>query len=127
MPVTTTELESLRAEVQTWYTDACDIYRRTFSEDSYGGADEATETVLASDVPCFLESTPGREQVLPLSAALREEHIFIVYLPATQDVRVTDHLIITSQGNLHLRVQAVLNPETLDIEKIIAASTLGEH
>lgn len=127
MPVTPTELDALRSEVQTWYTDTCDIYRPTITEDAYGGEDETASTLLYSTVPCFLESTPGRDQIAPLIAALREAHIFVVYLPATDDVQIGDDLVITSRDDLRLRVQAVMNPETLDIELIVAASTLGEQ
>lgn len=127
MQVTPRELDLLREEVQRWYSDTCDIYRPVLVDDAYGGTGETSESAIRTGVECFLESTPGREQIIPLLASLRGEHIYIVYLPATEDVRVGDHLMVTSRGNLHLRVQAVMNPESLDIEYIVAASTLGEH
>lgn len=117
----------LRDETESWYSDTCNIIRRTFADDAYGGEDETVETVIASDVPCFVESTPGREQLAPFLGVLAEEHIFIIYLPPTQDVKLEDHLVLTSRDNLDLRVQAVLAPESLDIELVVAASTLGER
>lgn len=134
MPVTSLELQHLREEVQTWYTEACDILSVTRSEDDYGGED-FTETTVASAVPCFLETTPGREQIIPYVATLTAEHIFVVYLPPEIEdtggniltLEVGMHLIITTRDNLHLRIQAVLAPETLDIEQVVAANILGEH
>jgi len=127
MPVTPSELDLLREDVQTWYTDTCDQSRLTKVQDAYGGEDVSVETEIRADVPCFVETTPGRAQLEPLLAAIREEHIYILYLPPTIDVLVGDHFIITSRDNLHLRVEAVMSPETLDIELVVAASSLGEH
>ncbi len=127
MPVTEQEMLSLRTEVQTWYEDSVTIIRRTIAEDAFGGEDETAETMIATGVKCFVESSPGREQLTPFLANLAEEHLFIIYLPAEQDVKLGDFLVLTSQGSIELRVQAVLAPESLDIELMVAASTLGER
>jgi hypothetical protein len=62
---------------------------------------------------------------VPEIAALRNVHVFTVFLPAETDVRVQDNLVLTTQDNLKLRVQAVLRPETNELLRpVIATSEL---
>ncbi len=124
MPLTTDELDLLRQETTSWLTDVCDLYRETTASDPYGGQG-TTEALVTESIPCSLQSGVAHEQTVPEIAALRNVHVFTVFLPAETDVRVQDNLVLTSQANLKLRVQAVLRPETNELLRpVIATSQL---
>lgn len=120
------EAEILGSDLEEWFEDTCDILRITTSEDDFGGWGES-ETPLASGVRCFLEPGAAHSQVQVLMGKLEGVQIFLVSLPRLTDVQVRDHLVVTSQGDMHLRVQAVLAPESLEFERQVIASTEGEH
>lgn len=122
MPLTTDELALLRLEAQTWMEDTCSIYRETPAEDVYGGV-SVSEALLTSGVPCMVQSGASHEQVTQLVGLVRGTHLFTITLPAETDVRVGDNLVLTSQSNLKLRVQALLRPETREIMRQVIAST----
>ena len=133
MDLTSTELQLLRQEAQVWYPDLCDIYRGTVSTpggDDYGGWEDNVEEpsdLVYTDLKCMVESGSGHEQILNLLAEARNYQIFRVHLSPDVDVRVGDHLIITSKGAQHLRVQAVLAPESYEIDRIVIANELATH
>ncbi len=132
MDLTSQELDLLRQETQVWYPDLCNIYRGTPTSggDEYGGYDpDPTEPgdLVASDIKCLCESGAGHEQIVNLIAEARNFQIFRVHLPAGTDVRVNDHLIISTQGALHLRVQAVMAPESYEIDRIVVGNELATH
>lgn len=112
----------MRQETSSWMTDVCDLYRETTSDDAYGGTAE-TEALVTEDIPCSLQSGVAHEQTVPEITALRNVHVFTVFLPAQTDVRVQDNLVITSQDNLKVRVQAVLRPETNELLRPVIATT----
>jgi hypothetical protein len=106
--------------------DTCDIYRTVRTDDAYGGETD-DEDVIQTGVKCALESGAAQEQIMLLSDRIRGTQTFTVFLPAGTDVKPEDHLIIISQSNLHLRVQAVMEPESWEIERRVIASEEGEH
>lgn len=120
------EAAELGAALEEWFDDRCDIYRLTDSDDPYGGSDSA-EDVVSEGIACFLEPGAAHSQVQPLLAKLQGVQLFLVSLPRNTDVQVNDHLIVTTRNDLHMRVQAVLAPETLEFERQVVASTEGEH
>lgn len=124
--ITQEELVELRNETELWFTDLCDIYRISLVDDNYGGQTE-TETVLSSGIKCMLESGTAHEQMRAVYSKLVDVQLFTVTLPAETDIQVTDHIVVTSQNNLHLRVQAVLSPESWEVEKRVVGSQQGEH
>lgn len=133
MDLTSEELSLLRQEAQVWYPDLCSLYRGTPTSggDPYGGYDpeptEPGDLVLAA-IPCLVESGSGHEQILNLfGGGAVNYQIFIIHVPPTVDVRVDDHLIITSKDNQHLRVQAVLAPESYEIDRMVVGNELAPH
>jgi len=127
MSITEYELSLLRDEAEVWYDDVCDIYRITSTDDPYGGEGVVSETPIATGVGCALESGAAHEQERALIAKIQGVQLFTVALPAETDIEVGDHIIVTSKSNLHLRVQAVLAPESIEIERHVIGSTQGEH
>jgi hypothetical protein len=124
MPLTTDELDLLRQETTSWMTDVCDLYRETTITDAYGGQ-STSEALVTESIPCSLQSGVAHEQTVPEITALRNVHVFTVFLPAETDVRVQDNLVLTTQADLKLRVQAVLRPETNELLRpVIATSQL---
>lgn len=132
MDLTSEELGLLREEAQIWYPDLCDLYRGsgTAGGDDYGGYDpDPSEPgdLVATGVKCMVESGAGHVQILQLISAERNFQVFRVSLPADFDVRVGDHLIVTTKANQHLRVQAVLAPESYEVDRMVVANELAPH
>jgi hypothetical protein len=129
MPVSDNELQLLQADLETWFTDTCDIFRVTGADDVYGGHTRGHGlTATYSDVPCMVESGAAQDQERLLVGAVVEVQIFTVSLPADTDIRVGDHLVVTATDetdeSMHLHAHAVLAPETIEIErKCIAVET----
>ena len=119
-----TELMALRDEVAGWMPDRCNILRVTQAEDSAGGVED-TETQVASAVLCEVQSGVAQEQVHLVGGRLENVQLFTITFPALTDVRVSDHLLITTQANRHLIVQAVVAPESWEIERRVIATTEG--
>lgn len=112
----------MRDEAEAWMDDTLDIYRVTTSEDAYGGVAQA-EALLASAVPCMVQSGVEHVQALPLQGVTVETHLFTITLPAEQDVQMGDVLVLTSKNGERLRVQALLFPLTREIMRQVIAST----
>lgn len=128
MTLTPAELESMRDENLSFFTDLCTIYRKPGpTDDAFGGISDDVEAVFAADVPCMLESGAAQEQTRALIGKIAGVQLFTVTLPALQDVRVHDHIIVTTQADMHLRVQAVMAPESFELERRVIGSELGEH
>lgn len=122
--ITPTELADLREATESWFTDRCDIWRPAVSaDDAYGGYGNASaDTLVVEDIHCAIESGAEHEQTRALIAKIQSTQVFTVILPAGTDVRLHDHLIITTQGNDRLRVQAVISPESWEIERRVLAT-----
>lgn len=118
------ELTSLRTELTRWMPDVCTITRVNRADDPYGG-EEDTDTPFLAGVPCSIESGAGQEQLALILDRVRGVQIYTITFPALTDVRVNDKLIITSQGNLQLRVQAVMDPESWELDRRAIASEEG--
>lgn len=127
MSLTTEELGLLQDEAETWMPDRCDVYRTTPVDDPYGGYGDETETMVLDSVPCTVETGAGHEQTIQMFSAERAATAFIVYVPSGTDVHVGDHLIVWTKGNEHMRVTAVMAPETHEVERMLIATSLGEH
>jgi len=126
MSLTAEELGLLQEEAVVWMPDRCDIYRTTTVDDPYGGSG-GTEAMVHDSISCTVETGAGHEQTIQMFSAERAATSFIVYVPSGTDVRVGDHLIIWSKGNEHMRVTAVMAPETHEVERMLIATSLGEH
>ena len=127
MSLTPSELELLQQEAEVWQSDFCDIYRMTFTDDEFGGSGETAETVIAQGVTCMVDPGSAHVQTITMIGFQRPDTLFIVYLPAEQDIVVSDHIVVTTMEDLHLRVQAVMAPETDEIERMVIANNLAEH
>lgn len=126
MSLTTEELFLLQKEAVVWQPEVCDVYRITFTDDDFGGSEE-TETVIATNIPCSVETGAAHDQTIQMLGLERPSTAFIVYLPAGTDVKVDDHLIVTTKGNVHMRITAVMAPETHEVERMVIADSLGVH
>lgn len=126
MSLTPPELELLQQEAEVWQSDLCDIYRMTSTDDGFGGIGEE-EDVIATGVTCMVDPGSAHVQTITMIGFQRPDTLFIVYLPAEQDIIVSDHIVVTTMENLHLRVQAVMAPETDEIERMVIANNLAEH
>lgn len=118
--LTSEELNSLRNSLVNWFPDTTTIYRKaTQAEDEYGGyGTTSARILLASSVPCDLDSSPKNDQERILAGSLiTDAQTYFVTLPANRDVQVDDKLIITSRPGLNLRVLAVLAPESWELER----------
>lgn len=124
--LTPTELAGLRAATESWFPDVCDIYRvAAQAGDDYGGYGSTNaDTVIAAGVPCSVESGAEHVQIRALLAKIENVQAFAVTFPANTDVKVGDHLVLTSRANDRLRVEGVLAPESWEIERRVIASEL---
>lgn len=120
------ELASLRNEVAGWMPELCDIYTIT-EEDDAGGGSIQEEALRESAIMCDISSGAAHEQVELIAGKLLNKQIFTVKFPALTDVRLGDHLIISTQGNMHLLVQAVLSPESYELEVSVIGTREGKH
>ena len=127
MSLTADELGLLQDEAVVWMPDRCDTFRYTSSDDAFGGRGDETEEPVLTDVPCSVETGAGHEQILASLGIERQTSVYLVALPADTDVRVRDHIVVTTKGNLHLMVQAVMAPETEEIERRVVANSAAEH
>lgn len=125
--VTATEMASLQADVQAWYDHLCSITRFTKAGDIYGG-EGSTPNVIATNVKCNVQ--PG-VQTLRTTEVLGEQiesrQLYTLLLPPGTDVKIHDHVTITSlTPNRDLVVAAVLRGESWDIELTVVATMEGE-
>lgn len=123
---TTVEVADLRSAVESWFEDRCDIFRPSAaSDDPYGGrGNAAADTLLASSVHCTIESGAEHVQTRALLAIVANVQAFAVTFPANTDVSVGDHLVLVSKANQRLRVEAVMAPESLELERRVVAIEL---
>jgi len=121
--ITAEELAGLRDATESWFTDLCDIYGSgSGSADAYGGWGNNPESLRVSGVPCSIESGAEHVQTRALLAKIENTQAFTVTLPADTDVLVGDHLVITTQNSDRLRVEAVMAPESWEIERRVIAT-----
>lgn len=122
-----TEEAKLRSEVQKWYNDLCSITRETRGADAYGGETEAP-AVIATNVPCDVAA--GTNTARPtevIGGQIEFRQTYTVSLPPGTDVKVHDRITITSRvPNREMIVQAVMTPESWDIELNVVTSLEGE-
>lgn len=123
--ITQAELADLRSATESWFTDILDIYRGAVSSDPYGGEGEGAEGLVAQAVPCAIESSAEHVQERALLAIIGDVQAFTVTVPAETDIQVDDRVVLTSRGNDSLRVQAVMAPESWEIERRVIATELG--
>lgn len=121
------EQESLRAEVEKWYDDVCDIRRRTRSSDAFGGESE-TDTVVATGVICDISAqVQAMRPTDVLASQIEIRQLYTVSMPAGTDVKFHDRLVITSwTPNQEMVVQSVLTPESWEMERQCVCSLEGE-
>lgn len=124
--ITIAEMADLRAAAQAWMMDTCDIYRNAAAaDDAYGGRSPGgADTRIAQGVPCYIESGAEHVQERALLAKIENVQAFTVALPANTDVQVRDHLVLLTRGNDRLRVEAVLAPESWEVERHVIASEI---
>ncbi len=120
------ELSKLRDEIVGWMPDVCDIHRVTAVDDAFGGQTE-TEALVQSDVPCSLKSGAAQEQIMTIADRLTGLQLYTVTFPALTDVQVGDNIEVTTQDDLQLRIQAVMDPESWELERRTIGSTQGEQ
>lgn len=114
--ITPEELASLQGEAEVWMPDRAIIYRLTNADDEYGG-ESSVEAQIKADVPLTIESGAAQEQLAVLGDAVRGVQIYTLTFPAGTDVEVSDHVAILNHGSLDLTVQAVMDPESWEIER----------
>jgi hypothetical protein len=118
------ELDLLRQETVGWFPDRCDTFGVVVTDDPYGGQGSVKVPKL-TDVPCMIDPSPVHSEERALIGVVAGVQIYSVTVPAETDVANNDRLTITTQNNLALRVQAVLAPESWDIETRLLCSEEG--
>lgn len=121
--ITDCELELLQETATAWMPDRLNVFNVTTVDDVAGGRTptEAADPVL-QDVPCMIESGVSQEQHRVIADKITDTHLFTVTVPAKTSIQVGDHLTITTQGDMHLIVQAVFAPESWEVERRVLAS-----
>lgn len=125
--LTNTELADLRGALTSWRPDTASVYRKpASSSDAYGGYGTTSAYVLQSSGNAVsIESSPSNEQERALQGIIGQVQVFYITFGYGADVRVDDKVTITSQGNIELRVRAVIAPESWELERRVAATRLG--
>lgn len=125
--LTNVELADLRGALTSWRPDTASVYRKpASSQDAYGGHGTTSAFALVSSANAVsIESSPSNEQERALMGIIGQVQVFYVTFDYNSDVRVDDKLVITSQGNIELRVRAVVAPESWELERRVAATRLG--
>lgn len=112
------EIDAMQTAVEGMYDNTLDIYRSASgSTDAYGGHGSASAPTLQySDIPC--EIYPGTAHVvdMPDIGLMADTQMFTITVPLGTDVQKDDIVVITSAGNLRLRVNVVLTPESQAVE-----------
>lgn len=125
--LTPAEAASIEADVQAWYDQVCSITRITKTKDVMGGQSQVP-AVIATGIKCDVQ--PG-VQTLRTTEVIGEQIesrlTYTVSLPPGTDVKIHDHITITSvTPNRDLVVAAVLVPESWDFEQRVIATMEGE-
>lgn len=122
------EMAGLRSEAQKWFTDTCDIQRKTRVPDAIGGEDE-TEAITASNVGCdIIPAAQTLRAAEVIGERLEVRETYTVSLPPGTDVRVSDRLFITSWSPARsMVVQTVMQPVSIEVEMQVIASLEGEN
>jgi hypothetical protein len=118
------EMADLRGATESWFMDTANIMRGTPATDAYGGEDPGAEALVQAGVKCSIESGAEHVQDRALLAIIGNTQAFTVTFPANTDVRVGDHIILTSRSNDRLRIQAVMAPESWEVERRTIATEL---
>lgn len=120
------EMADLRQASESWMMDRCNIFRSPAgADDAYGGRDAGgADTQIATNIHCTVESGAEHVQERALLAKIENIQAFTVTLPANTDIAVRDHIVLTSRNNDRLRVEAVLAPESWEVDRRIIASEL---
>lgn len=113
---TSDELDLMRADVQEMYDQTLDIYRATSSDDTYGGSGLGTPALVYSGIPCDIYSGASHIVDMPDEGQLVNTQLYNVSVPHGTDVQKDDQVVISSWGNLKLRVTVVMEPESAELE-----------
>ena len=125
MSLTARELSLLQEEATVWQPERANVYRATSSDDGFGGSGDTTpDDLVLSNVPVRVETGAGHVQMVVGFGFERPMETTILYFPATTDVRVGDHVTITTKGNAHVRITAVMEPETEEVERMAIGTSL---
>ena len=116
------EVEEMSASAQEFYPDHLEIRRAGgTADDEWGGRTPGTPTVIATDVPCYLNPGARQEHEQIVMAKIDAYEMFVVEMPPYTDVKVDDVLVILSQGGKQLTVRAVFSPESYEVERRVIA------
>ena len=127
MPIlTTSELARLRTDIAALLPDLCNVFRPTLTNTSYGGTTYPL-TQINTAVPILLAvARPGNKlfgySFIQQGKVADPERIaseagYQITLPQSVDIKQDDVLIVTSLGNLRLRIVAVVLTESLQVVK----------
>lgn len=111
------EIADLRSEIQMMFDHTLDVYRGTAAtSDPYGGYDEGEPVLTHSGIPC--EIYPGMTHIVDMldQGQLVSTQLYTVTVAVGTDIRKNDIVVITSWNDLKLRVNAVFEPESLELE-----------
>ena len=110
------DLQSMQTTATSSLDLPCQIQRAAKASDGYGGFSETWATIAT--VNCNM-AQPTAALMQQYAQKLGNQKLFMVRLPANQDVKRDDQLIIASDT---LRVQAVLTPRTYETARRVLAS-----
>lgn len=122
--IVASELASLRSEVESWFTDVCQIQASVKTPDAYGGQTEGLITKVGYEaVPCEVYGGVAQDIRELFSGVTITEEMFTITLPVGTDVDVGDHVHLTSQS-LHIRATAVIGPESHELQTRVVGVSL---
>lgn len=118
------ELASLRVEVESWFTDVCQIQVASKVNDGYGGQSEGYLVKGGQDaVPCEVYGGVAQDIRELFTGVVVGEEMFTITVPVGTDVAIGDHIHLTTRS-LHIRATAVIGPESHELQTRVVGVSL---
>lgn len=108
--ITGTHIRAIRRIIKPFLTDRCTIQRRTLVADGSGGH-TITYPAIAQSVPCLMIQARWRPTETVQANKLTGITEWNGAVPATQDIKATDRIIVTT-----------LDSRTFEVVGVVAAS-----
>jgi hypothetical protein len=118
-----TELTKMATAMGEHHPELATVTRPTLTDDAFGGQSEA-DTVINTNVPCNIYPAGEGDLEQLVAQKISATGVWTICFLAGQDVKIGDLVTITSKGSFKLRVEAVLSPETYEVERRVLGSAI---